>query len=478
MIPLEIVFMNLVETKMTSVLTDRSAEPSAQKVPELDGLLSALRDVQTTRTMGQVSDVGAGLVHVTGLSRRVQVGNQVEIFASSGMRLRGEVLRLGPQGAIVLPAGSIDGIGLGDDVLAFGPLKIAPCDAWIGRIIDSAGAPLDGKSLARGPHARAVQSAPINPALRNPLGKRLETGMCIFNTLLPIVQAQRIGLFAGSGVGKSTLLAHFASQMQADVVVIALIGERGRELREFVDKVLGPKGMARSVVVTATSDQSPLERRRCAWTAMAVAEHFRDQGKQVLLLADSITRFAEAHREIAVASGEAASLRGYPASTALTITSLCERAGPGSGGQGDITGIFSVLVAGSDMDEPIADMIRGVLDGHVVLERAIAERGRYPAIDAVRSVSRSLPEAANEAENAIIAKARRLLGTYEEAALMIRAGLYSEGSDPVLDIAVRAYPDLDAYVAMTERISAAQSFKRLEVILRKAGALDMPARAR
>lgn len=441
-------------------------------VPELEGLLRTLRDVRASRSVGRVSDVGAGLVHVTGLAGDAQVGTLVEIFASSGARLRGEVLRLTEQNAVVLPAGPLNGIGLGDDVLGLGALKIAPCNDWIGRIIDSAGAPLDGTHLARGPVARPVLSKPINPALRKPFGDRLETGMSVFNTLLPIVKAQRIGLFAGSGVGKSTLLAHFAAHMQADVVVIALIGERGRELRDFVDKTLGRDGMARSVVVAATSDQSPLERRRCAWTAMAVAEHFRDQGKQVLMLADSITRFAEAHREIAVATGEPASLRGYPASTAHTITSLCERAGPGQMGQGDITGIFSVLVAGSDMDEPVADMMRGVLDGHVILDRAIAERGRYPAIDGVKSVSRSLPDAASDHENALIGKVRNLLGTYEEAALMIRAGLYSEGSDPVLDMAIRAYPELDAFLATPERVSTAQSFKRLELILRKAGALE------
>jgi len=254
--------------------------------------------------------------------------------------------------------------------------------------------------------------------------------------------------------------------------VIALVGERGRELRQFVETTLGKKGMARAVVVAATSDQSALLRRRCALTAMSVAEHFRDQGKHVLLLADSITRFAEAHREIAVAAGESPALRGFPASTSHLVMSLCERAGPGLDGSGDITAIFSVLVAGSDMEEPIADMMRGVLDGHVVLDRAIAERGRYPAIDAVRSVSRSLPQAANEQENALLASARKLLGSYDENALMIRAGLYSAGSDPLLDTAIKAYPELDAFIATLERLNTKNSFQRLELILRKAGVYD------
>ena len=216
----------------------------------------------------------------------------------------------------------------------------------------------------------------------------------------PIARGQRIGVFAGSGIGKSSLLADLARGIEADIVVYALIGERGRELRDFVDNVLGPEGMARAVVIAATSDQAPLIKRRAAWMAMAVAEVFRDQGKHVLLLLDSLTRFAEAHREIALTAGEAPTLRGFPPSTANLIAALCERAGPGPFGKGDITAVFSVLVAASDMDEPIADITRGVLDGHVVLDRGIAERGRFPAIDVRRSVSRSLPGIATEEENA------------------------------------------------------------------------------
>lgn len=296
--------------------------------------------------------------------------------------------------------------------------------------------------------------------MRRRLGARLDTGLAVFDTLLPIVQGQRIGLFAGSGVGKSTLLSQLAKGVSADVVVIAMIGERGRELREFVESTLGPQGMARAVVVAATSDQSPLMRRRCAWAAMTVAEHFRDAGRHVLFLADSITRFAEAHREIALAGGESPSYRGFPPSTANLIMALAERSGPGPEGAGDITGIFSVLVAGSDMEEPIADILRGVLDGHVVLDRTIAERGRFPAIDVLKSVSRSLPQAASTQENALIARARAVLGAYAESELMIRAGLYAAGSDPVLDEAVRLYPGLDGFVAKRAE-NAQESFALL-----------------
>lgn len=278
-----------------------------------------------------------------------------------------------------------------------------------------------------------------------------------------------MGLFAGSGVGKSTLLGQFARHMSADIVVIAMIGERGRELRHFVDEVLGEDGLARAVVIAATSDQSPLLRRRCAWTAMAVAEHYRDEGHSVLFLADSITRFAEAHREVAVAAGEAPVLRGYPPSTTHLITSLCERAGPGAGTQGDITALFSILVAGSDMDEPVADILRGVLDGHIVLDRTIAERGRFPAVDVLRSVSRSLPAAANKRENALIALTRKMLSLYDSNAMMIRAGLYTHGSDPDIDKAIQLYPEIEDFLARVESDDAQRSFSQLELVLRRAG---------
>jgi flagellum-specific ATP synthase len=253
----------------------------------------------------------------------------------------------------------------------------------------------------------------------------------------------------------------------ADVAVIALVGERGRELRDFTERVLGREGMARSVIVTATSDQSPLMRRRCALSAMAVAEHFRDQGLHVLLLVDSVTRYAEAHREVALASGEPASLRGYPPSTAHSIMALAERAGPGAGTAGDITAVFSVLVAGSDMEEPIADIIRGTLDGHVVLDRKIAERGRYPAIDLLRSVSRSLPEAASPAENALISDARRTLGAYDRAEMMVQAGLYVQGSDHAVDRAIRLWPLLDGFLAEEAPAGGPEaSFARLQACLK------------
>jgi flagellum-specific ATP synthase len=429
-----------------------------------DGLLAEIAESRPVRRVGRVVETRRGLAQVTGLTSAA-IGDRVLIH-SRDTAAGGEVLRLAPGLCFVLPDASGDGMAIGDRVELLGRADIAPDDSWIGRIVDPAGQPLDGRPLLRGRVARALRGQAPRAATRRRLGQRLSTGSAVFDTLLPLVRGQRIGLFAGSGVGKSSLLARFARGVDADVVVIALVGERGRELREFTERVLGPVGMARSVLVTATSDQSPLMRRMCAPAAMAVAEHFRDQGLHVLLLVDSVTRFAEAHREVALAGGEEASLRGYPPSLTQAITGLAERAGPGPEGTGDITAVFSVLVAGSDMEEPVADTLRGVLDGHVVLDRRIAERGRYPAVDLLRSVSRSLPDAASADENTLIGEARHLLGVHDRAELMIQAGLYAAGSDPAIDRAIKLWPALDAFLAEPAPPGGPQaSFDRLRACL-------------
>ncbi len=430
-----------------------------------DGLTSELARVPVRSRIGRVREAARGTLRVTGLEAHARLGDRVTIHTHVAV-IGGEVLRLSPDGVIVLPDSGGEGLAIGDAVALVGAADIAPGDHWIGRVIDAFGKPLDGCPLLPGQDPRSVRAPAPAATQRRRLGPRIETGVAVFDTLLPLVRGQRIGLFAGSGVGKSSLLARFARGVDADVIVIALVGERGRELREFTERVLGPQGMARSVVVAATSDQSPLVRRRCAWTAMAVAEHFRDLGLQVLLLVDSVTRFAEAHREVALAGGEDAGLGGFPPSTSAMIMGLAERAGPGPEGAGDITAVFSVLVAGSDMDGTVADILRGVLDGHVVMDRKIAERGRYPAIDLLRSVSRSLPEAASEDENLLITQARRLLGAYDRAELMIQAGLYARGSDPLIDEAIRIWPALDGFLAeMAPDDGVAGSFRRLQAVL-------------
>jgi len=424
-------------------------------------LRAQIAAIRVASAVGRVAEISRGTLRVRGLETLARQGDQVRIG-----EIGGEVLQLSAQEMVVLANGSPDGLAIGTPVELVGPAEISPDDSWIGRILDPNGRPLDGKPLFRGPVARPLRTEAPPAAQRRALGERLSTGVAVFDTLLPLVRGQRIGLFAGSGVGKSSLLAKFARGVAADVVVIALVGERGRELREFTERVLGPAGMARSVVVAATSDQPALTRRRCAYTAMAVAEHFRDQGLHVLFLADSITRFAEAHREVALAAGESSALRGFPPSLNQAIMGLAERSGPGPKDAGDITAVFSVLVAGSDMEEPVADILRGVLDGHVVMDRKIAERGRYPAIDLLRSVSRSLPHAASQEENALIAEARRLLGAWDRAEMMVQAGLYTKGSDAAIDAAIKIWPALDAFLAEDAPSDGVTgSFRRLAAVL-------------
>lgn len=426
------------------------------------GLRTEISKIPLSFEIGRVVEISGGTILVSGLIALARLGDYVVIDG----RLGGEILQLDSQFATVLPEGDVDGLAIGAKVMLHGASELAPDESWIGRVVDPYGRPLDGRPLFSGKVARPLRALPPPAAQRKRLGSRLSTGVAIFDTLLPLVRGQRIGLFAGSGVGKSTLLAKFARGVEADVVVIALIGERGRELREFTEEVLGEAGLAKSIVVAATSDQSALARRRCAWSAMSVAEHFRDLGMHVLLLADSITRFAEAHREVALAGGEVVALRGFPASLSQAIMSLAERAGPGPEGKGDITAVFSVLVAGSDMEEPVADIVRGVLDGHVVMDRRIAERGRYPAIDLLRSVSRSLPAAATAEENIQISEARRYLSAWDKSELMIQAGLYAHGADPIVDRAISLFPRLDAFLAADAPADGVLgSFAQLKTVL-------------
>ena len=423
--------------------------------------MNALRSIHN---VGRVSKIGAGVVNVLGLSTEAAIGDGVRIGPEAVL---GEVVGIGPDEITVLTEAGGTGFKKGTEVLLEGPFTIAPSSEWIGRVIDPLCRPLDNKPLFPGPTSRFTNASPPPPGQRRRLGERLSTGTTIFDTLLPIVRGQRIGLFAGSGVGKSTLLGTFAQRVKADVVVIALVGERGRELREFVETTLGEEGLSRSIVVAATSDQSALVRKRCLLSATTIAEHFRDQGLEVLFLVDSVTRFAEAHREVALAAGEAPSLKGYPPSVQAALMAIAERAGPGCEDTGSITAIYSVLVPGSDMEEPVADILRGVLDGHVVLDRKIAERGRFPAVDILRSISRSLPWAATAEQNQAISAARNIIATWESSEMMIQAGLYHSGSDPAIDRAVVHWPAIERFLSSpTHNDGIEGSFRRLYDVLK------------
>lgn len=426
----------------------------------LENVTNAIETLTATHPIGRITQISGTVAEVTGISHIAGLGDPVSILAGN-RTIPAEIIRMGAGIAHVLIENDLEGIKLDDAVRLNRPVHFAPDESWIGRVIDPDGQPLDGQPLAHGTIPRPLRSAPPPAHTRRQMGERLETNLAIFNTFLPLVRGQRIGIFAGSGVGKSTLIADLARSVSADLIVIALIGERGRELIHFLENVLGPEGMKRAVVVAATSDRAPQVRRRCALAAMAVAEHFRDKGMHVVLFADSMTRFCEAHREISLAAGETASLRGFPASMLPTIANLCERAGPGPKDSGDITAIFSILVAGSDMEEPIADIMRGILDGHVVMDREIAERGRFPAIDILKSVSRSLPAAAQPHENALISKAREHLGNYKNAELMIQAGLYVKGSDPKIDDAIASHDGLEAFLAVRDTRGVKSHFDAL-----------------
>lgn len=288
-------------------------------ISAINALTQDLANKKLSSAVGRVSEISGGAITVSGLNGQARIGDRLILRRAGSDPLEGEVMRISGSEVSMLPDTAPDRVAVGDAVLLHPTPDFAPADSWIGRVIDPFGAPLDGRPMMRGEATRDLMAAPPKAASRRPMGERLATGLAVFNTILPIVKGQRVGLFAGSGVGKSTLLATLAQNMEADVVVIALIGERGREVNHFVKDVLGDEGMQRAVVVAATSDQSALVRRRCAWSAMAVAEHFRDQGKNVLFLADSVTRFAEAHREIAVSSGEAPALRGYPPSDRKSV---------------------------------------------------------------------------------------------------------------------------------------------------------------
>lgn len=430
----------------------------------LDLLTSTITRNPAVRRIGRIQSLTGNTAEVSGISDIVSVGDQVAF--PNQQKVTAEVITVSSMTCQIMIDGSIQNLKIGQPVQLLGQHLLFPHETWLGRVIDGDGNPLDDHPLLAGAEPTCVRSEPPLATKRKGLGERLNTGLALFNTLLPIVRGQRVGVFSGSGVGKSTLMAAFAREVDADIVIIALIGERGREVNDFVQRVLGKKGLARSVVIAATSDKSALARRRAAFSAVTIAEYFRNQGHHVLLMMDSVTRLAEAHREIATAAGEPAGMRGFPPSLVPLLAAFAERAGPGTEEMGDITALFTVLVSGSDMDEPVADTLRGLLDGHIVMSREIAERGRFPAVDILQSVSRSLPEAASQPQNDLIKEARQALSLYEDSEIIIRSGLYQIGSNSNLDQAVLQFPNLDAFAGQRSDGSIERDFESLEKCLR------------
>jgi flagellum-specific ATP synthase len=428
---------------------------------------------------GRVSEVSGMSLFVRGLEGELGVGSRCVIRGRRG-EVMGEVVSTSERGSLLLPFGTWDGVAVGDGVTALqdGDL-IYPDNSWVGRVVNALGEPMDGKGiLHRGEMPRLFRDQPLNAFSRRRVGQKLETRVKTWDVFTPICQGQRMGVFAGSGVGKSSLMSMLARNTNADVIVIGLVGERGREVQDFIQEDLGEEGMARSVLVVSTGDEPPLMRRQAAWTAMTVAEHFRDQGLQVMLLMDSVTRFAMAQREIGLSGGEPPTSKGYPPTVFAELPRLLERAGPGTNGMGDITGVFTGLVDGDDHDEPISDAVRGIMDGHVVLDRKIAEQGRYPAINILRSVSRMLPDCHQEAEYVVMKEARQLLSRYEDMQELIRIGAYKEGTDPEIDAAARFHRKSHAFLSQRkqESMEAMQCFASLYQMMLESGAdIALPA---
>ena len=440
----------------------------------LEAVRATLSKVPACQISGQVSGVSGLAVELSGLDRHVAVGDRIVLQGREAQPVAAEVIGFRSGLARAMAYGSLDGIGPGSSATydigaASLPGRLAPTDAWLGRVMDPLGRPMDGKGrLPVGPVSRPVRAGPPEATLRARLGPRIDLGVRVMNLFTTCRTGQRLGLFAGSGVGKSTLLSMLARQTRCDVTVISLVGERGREVREFIEDDLGPEGMARSVVVIATSDTPPLMRREAAYSAMTIAEHFRDQGKSVLLLMDSVTRFCLALREIGLSAGEPPATRGYPPSVFAELPRLLERAGPGpilpDGTAGHITALFTVLVEGDDHNEPVADAVRGILDGHVVLDRKIGETGRYPAVDVLRSLSRAVPGCNDARQNQLTRKARQVLALHADMADMVRLGAYRTGSDPAVDEAVLLAPRLESLLRQdrNEATGLDESFDLLE----------------
>ncbi len=446
--------------------------------------LAALHDLPAIRLEGRVAGVAGLAVEVGGLSHHLSIGDRITLRSRAGRDVPAEIVGFRGGVAQTMTYAAADGLGPGGAALAALPAcgaapgaALAVSDAWIGRVIDPLGRPLDSSGpLPRGPSPLPVRASPPEATRRARLGERLDLGVRVLNAFATCRRGQRLGLFAASGVGKSTLLAMLARHTACDVAVLALVGERGREVREFVEDELGTGGLARAVVVVATSDTPPLMRREAAYAAMTVAEHFRNQGKSVLLLMDSVTRFCLALREIGLAAGEPPATRGYPPSVFAELPRLLERAGPGperpGRPAGHITALFTVLVEGDDHDEPVADAVRGILDGHVILDRRIGEGGRYPAVDVLRSLSRAVPGCNSDAENALTRRARGILALHADMADLVRLGAYRAGTDPAVDEAIIVAPRLEAVLRQgrDDRSSLPDSFARLRAAIEGAPA--------
>lgn len=434
----------------------------------MQNIINSVNALNGSAYYGQVTAVQGLFIEVSGIRTRLSIGDRCNVLSTAGRKVPCELVSFKGDKLLLMPYGSLEGIGLSCrvEVENASPV-IYPHPSWLGRIINAFGEAIDGKGpLLKGSKPYFIKASPPPAQFRDRVCSKVDLGVRAVNTFLTICKGQRMGIFAGSGVGKSTLMSMLAKHSNADVSVIGLIGERGREAKEFVEDTLGEEGLAKSVLVLATSDESPLMRRQAAYVAMAVSEYFRDLNKDVLCMMDSITRFAMAQREISLSVGEPPASKGYTPSVFAELPRLLERAGPGAG-SGTITGLFTVLVDGDDHNEPVADAVRSILDGHIVLDRAIAERNRYPAINILRSVSRTMPDCNTDEENEIVSKARRYIAAYEDMAELIRLGAYKKGSNKEVDEAIFYYPKIESFLTQkkNEKVTLAEGYMQLKEIL-------------
>jgi len=398
------------------------------------------------------------------------VGDYCDVLASDGTRLETEVVGFSGARLYLMPTGDFHGLEPNARVVPrqrAGTVRVGP--QLLGRIVDGAAQPLDGLGPLDCEERVRLIGRPINPLARQPISEPLDVGIRAINALFTVGRGQRIGLFAGSGVGKSVLLGMMARYTQADIIVVGLIGERGREVKEFVERILGPEHRKRAVVVATPSDTPPLMRLHGAWLATAIAEYFRDRGASVLLIMDSLTRFAQAQREIGLAIGEAPATKGYPPSAFARLPQLVERAGNGTTTGGSITAFYTVLTEGDDQSDPVADAARAILDGHIVLSRRIAESGQYPAIDVEASVSRAMHEIASPAQLELARRFRQTLSIYQQHRDLIAIGAYQRGTDPRVDAAMALWPRMQKFLqqGIQERTGLAQSAAALEAVLKE-----------
>jgi flagellum-specific ATP synthase len=469
------------------------ADPAMSTLPDhtgrwqkfLENCQIAASNAQPLWPVGRLTRINGLVMEATGL--KLPLGSTCQIFPLGGAPVEAEVVGFAGEKLYLMPSDDVYGLAPGAKVIAFDTPSAAPQvggkpplhrraidrakqapvgEELLGRVLDGVGRPLDNKGPLLAHESRSLQSRPVNPMSRAAIHQPLDVGIRAINSLLTVGRGQRMGLFAGSGVGKSVLLGMMARYTEAEVIVVGLIGERGREVKEFIEQILGEEGMRRAVVVAAPADTGPLMRLQGAAYATTIAEYFRDQGKQVLLIMDSLTRYAMAQREIALAIGEPPATRGYPPSVFARLPQLVERAGNGPEGGGSITAFYTVLAEGDDQQDPIADSARAILDGHIVLSRTLADAGHYPAIDIEQSISRAMVNLIAPAHLDQIRRFKVLFARYQRSRDLISVGAYSPGSDPVLDQAINYYPKMENFLQqqLTEQSDFSQSLGALATL--------------